>query len=230
MNTTADHLLTPGQQATQALAEWGITAHPNDDAGNTWLVIGRDQTRPGFPHMLAEPYVVLYLHNNADDEITVTRLPIDGDHWHVIAGDNISAERTLMTRPADQLAECVEAIAEWVTNPLPTAGSVLLAALAEYGVTAYPDGLGMSYTIPLDPNTPELEICNRPHLTVADRSPLTDHDPADHTGWMVWLHDENGEPVGDALYAAGDGDRVDCTAESAEAAGFIADWLISHQH
>ncbi|MCX4682571.1 hypothetical protein OG413_46155 [Streptomyces sp. NBC_01433] len=112
--------------ATRALAAWGIAAHQDDDAGNTWLVIGRDQTRRGFPRMLTEPYVVLYLYNDTDadeEEITVTRAPRDGDRWHLLAGDGLGAERELMTPPADRLAECVEAIAEWVTDPLPTAGS-----------------------------------------------------------------------------------------------------------
>ncbi|NGO40602.1 hypothetical protein [Streptomyces ureilyticus] len=216
--------------ATQALAAWGITAHPDDDAGNTWLVIGHDQTRRGFPRMLAGPYIVLYLYREAPEEITITRAPARGDEWHVIAGDGTGAERTLIERPAGQLTECVEAVAEWVTNPLPTAGSVLLAALAKYGVTAHTD-VGLSYAIPLDPATPASEAYSRAHLSVADRSPSIEYDPAVHTGWTVFLHDENGEPVGDPLYIAGDGDEpVDCTADSAAAAAFIADWLTSHHH
>ncbi|MFJ3183882.1 hypothetical protein ACIPJN_36605 [Streptomyces sp. NPDC086796] len=111
--------------ATRALAEWGITAHRDEESliggdRNTWLVIGHDQNRPGFPRMLAEPYVVLYLAADSEDddeEITVTRAPADGDVWDVVRGDGTGAERTLMTRPVDQLAACVEAIADWLTAP-----------------------------------------------------------------------------------------------------------------
>ncbi|MFF8287438.1 hypothetical protein ACF06W_32625 [Streptomyces albus] len=216
--------------ATNALAEWGITAHRDDDAGNTWLVVGRDQTRRGFPRMLAEPYVVLYLYSDTDEEeITVDRAPATGDEWTVLAGDGTGAERELITRPADQFAECVEAIADWVTDPLPTAGAVLRAALAEHGITVHTDGMSPSYAIALDSATPERQVYERPHLTVADRAPSVDHDPATHTGWMVWLHDANGEPVGGDLYTAGNGEPIDCAADSAKVAQFIADWLGSPQ-
>ncbi|MFJ8896735.1 hypothetical protein ACIRCZ_19290 [Leifsonia sp. NPDC102414] len=104
--------------ATRALTERDITVHRDDDAGNTWLVIGHNQTRKGFPRMLAEPYVVLYLYSDADEEeITVERAPQSGDEWTVLAGDGTGAERELMTRPADQFADCVEAITAWLAAP-----------------------------------------------------------------------------------------------------------------
>ncbi|WP_374987211.1 hypothetical protein [Streptomyces fradiae] len=104
--------------ATRALTERGITVHRDDDAGNTWLVIGHNQTRKGFPRMLAEPYVVLYLYSDADEEeITVDRAPEPGDEWTVLAGDGTGAERELITRPADQFADCVEAITAWLVAP-----------------------------------------------------------------------------------------------------------------
>ncbi|MFD0253683.1 hypothetical protein ACFVGX_22515 [Streptomyces sp. NPDC127113] len=105
--------------AVRALAEWGITAHQDEDAGNTWLAIGYDQTRKGFPRMLSEPYVVLYLYSDTDEEeITVDRAPVTGDEWTVLAWNGSGPERELITRPADRFAECVEAIADWVTSPL----------------------------------------------------------------------------------------------------------------
>ncbi|MEU2380310.1 hypothetical protein [Streptomyces misionensis] len=111
---------------------------------------------------------------------------------------------------------------------LSTAGSVLRAALAERGVMAHTDAVGMSYAIPLDPATPACEIYIRAHLSVADRNTSIEHAPAAHTGWTVFLHDRDGVPVGDPLYIAGDGDElIDCVAESAAAAAFIADWLNS---
>ncbi|MFE2684528.1 hypothetical protein [Streptomyces mirabilis] len=109
--------------AARALAAWGITAHRDEESmiggdRNTWLVVGHNQTRKGFPRMLAEPYVVLYLYSNTDEEeITVDRAPATGDEWTVLAGDGTGAERELMTRPADQFADCAEAIAEWITAP-----------------------------------------------------------------------------------------------------------------
>ncbi|MGC9478840.1 hypothetical protein ACP4I1_32455 [Streptomyces sp. WG4] len=113
-----DEAETAEAAATRALAEWGITAHRDDDAGNTWLVVGYDQTRQGFPDMLAAPYAVLYYYTGPDgEEITVDRAPATGYDWHVLTGDGTGAERTLLERPADQLAACVEAIAEWVTTP-----------------------------------------------------------------------------------------------------------------
>jgi hypothetical protein len=116
--------------ATRLLAAWGITAHCDEDAGNTWLVVGYDQNRQDFPRMLAAPYAVLYLYNDTDGEqITVTRPPGSGDDWRVLAGDGTGAERELMTRPADQLAECVEAIADWITTPQPSPD--LLTQLAD---------------------------------------------------------------------------------------------------
>ncbi|KUL73942.1 MULTISPECIES: hypothetical protein [unclassified Streptomyces] len=108
---------TAEQLARAALAEQGITAHRDDDAGNTWLVIGGDQTSPDFPDMLAEPYAVLYLGSYGnDEEITVDRAPAPGDEWTVLAGDGTGAERELTTRPADQLADCVQAVTAWLAT------------------------------------------------------------------------------------------------------------------
>ncbi|MFI9311204.1 hypothetical protein [Streptomyces triculaminicus] len=110
-----------------------------------------------------------------------------------------------------------------------TAGAILRAALAERGITVHTDGMSPSYAIPLDPTTPALEVYAHPHLLVADRSPSIEHTPATHTGWVVVLHDENGQPDGDPLYSAGSGDEpVDCAAESMAAATVIADWLTAH--
>ncbi|MGY1548426.1 hypothetical protein [Streptomyces sp. MN6] len=108
---------TAEQLARAALAEQGITAHRDDDAGDTWLVIGGDQSRRDFPDMLAEPYVVLYLGSyDNEEEITVDRAPAPGDEWTVLAGDGTGAERQLTTRPAGQLADCVQAITAWLAT------------------------------------------------------------------------------------------------------------------
>ncbi|MFD8269184.1 hypothetical protein [Streptomyces althioticus] len=107
-----------------------------------------------------------------------------------------------------------------------TAGAMLRAALAEQGITVHTDGMSPSYAIPLDPATPAPEVYNRPHLLIADRSPSIEHAPAAHTGWVTFLHDENGEPDADQLYGIGNGTApVDCLADSLAAATAIADWL-----
>ncbi|MFE3601389.1 hypothetical protein [Streptomyces sp. NPDC059142] len=201
--------------ATRALAEWGITAHIEEGTREPWLVVARDQST-GTPPGMFEPHALVHLHEGSQARVLVT--------------DAAGVERILITRPLDQLAECAIAIAEWVSDPYPTAGSVLLAALAVHGIAAHTDALGMSYAIPLDPATPAADVYSRAHLSVADRSPEIEHDPAVHTGWTVFQHDENGEPVGDPLYIAGDGEPVDCWVESAIAAAVIADWLTAHRN
>jgi hypothetical protein len=122
--------------AIRALATWGITAHRDDDAGNTWLVIGCDQSHRDSSCMYAGPYAVLYLYAGPDDEdeATVSRAPKSDDTWHVLVGDGGGAERTLLTCPPDQLGECVDAVAEWITTPL--ASSAALAHLPAADRTA----------------------------------------------------------------------------------------------
>ncbi|MFI9311203.1 hypothetical protein [Streptomyces triculaminicus] len=102
--------------AARALAVWGITADRDGDDGDTWLDISRDQSAEDTPSMESEPYVVLYLSNETGDEDTITRPPAQGDHWHVVVCYD-THEHTLMTRPADRISECAEAVAEWITAP-----------------------------------------------------------------------------------------------------------------
>ncbi|MFI0141586.1 hypothetical protein [Streptomyces luteogriseus] len=109
------------QLARKALAEWGITAHFDDepllDGGrNTWLVIPRDQ---GAGKTSAGPYMVLALYNEDDDEWPMDQRPPvrPGDEWRVEVGDGNGVEKGLMERPADRLADCVEVIANWLTDP-----------------------------------------------------------------------------------------------------------------
>ncbi|MFJ2589662.1 hypothetical protein [Streptomyces sp. NPDC087538] len=109
--------VTAKEIATRALAEWGITAHFDEDAGNSWLVIGRDQSTVDGPGS-EEPQAVLYLFDACyDDEVMVDREPEIWDQWRVMATDDTGIERHLITLPLDRLAECVEAIAEWMTKP-----------------------------------------------------------------------------------------------------------------
>ncbi|WP_033356004.1 hypothetical protein [Kitasatospora aureofaciens] len=112
---------------TRALAERGITAYEDGESmieggRNSWLIVGYDQTRKGFPISADEPYIVLYLYaeTTEDEEVTVARAPRTGDRWHLLAADATGNERPLMTPMAFRLAEVIEAIAEWVTGPRPT--------------------------------------------------------------------------------------------------------------
>ncbi|MFF3959171.1 hypothetical protein ACFYY1_39155 [Streptomyces sp. NPDC001890] len=135
----ADDRPTAETSAKRALAEQGITTHHDDDAGNTWLVIAHDQTRPDSPNKPGDPYAVLYLYNEASDdgeeEITVTRAPMTGDHWHVLTCDGTGTERELITLPADQLPACVEAITAWVTDPRPAEDNAQLRKPLMYSTT-----------------------------------------------------------------------------------------------
>ncbi|MBY8887235.1 hypothetical protein K7472_20630 [Streptomyces sp. PTM05] len=128
----------------------------------------------------------------------------------------------------NDFADTLYLIVPHSTRALETAGRVLRAALAERNVTVH-EGTGPYYAIPLDPATPAQEVYHRAHLSVADRNTSTEHDSPAHTGWTVFLRDDNGESVGEPLYIAGDGEVIDCTVESAAAAAFIAGWLTAHQ-
>ncbi|MFE0453104.1 hypothetical protein ACFW2D_17825 [Streptomyces sp. NPDC058914] len=104
------------QLAIKAFAEWGLAVHPDEDAGNTWLVVGHPATGaiPGDD----EPYILLGLYNWDDDEWVMDRPPVrPGDEWHVVTGDATGVEKTLTTRPAAQLADCIETIVDWLTAP-----------------------------------------------------------------------------------------------------------------
>jgi hypothetical protein len=108
---------TAEQLAIKALAERGLSAHRDGDAGNLWLVVGRLATG-GIPDLQSKPYITLGLYNDGDDEWRMDRPPVrPADEWHVVTGDGTGDEETLTTRPAAQLADCVEVIFNWLTKP-----------------------------------------------------------------------------------------------------------------
>ncbi|MEW1700782.1 hypothetical protein [Streptomyces sp. NPDC091278] len=127
----------------------------------------------------------------------------------------------------DGAALVARAVTEWLAEFRPTAGTVLLAALATQGITAYSgDDFGMSYVIPLDPATPGPDVRNHLHLSIGDRNPSVEHVPAAHTGWTAFLYDEDGSPVGAPVFTSGDGTTpVDCAADSGAAARALAAFL-----
>lgn len=105
------------QLARKALTGQGITAHLDDEPGNAWLVIGSDQKANGFPDQENKPYILLSVYNDTDGEWTLDRPPArPGDEWQVMTGDGNGTESTLMTRRADRLDDCAEAIANWLTS------------------------------------------------------------------------------------------------------------------
>ncbi|MEU3497588.1 hypothetical protein ABZ747_29365 [Kitasatospora cineracea] len=106
----------------RALAQQGITAHPDDYSmiggeWNTWLVVSQDRNSANFPAMDAEPHVLLYLYNEEDDEITVDRAPRPGDDWHMVACDGAGKERTVYTVDGNEARCCAAYVAEWVSSP-----------------------------------------------------------------------------------------------------------------
>ncbi|MGW6588404.1 hypothetical protein [Streptomyces globisporus] len=89
--------------AIRALAERGLTAERDEDAGNSWLVIDNGAT-----------YAVLCLFDRDGDETNIDR-PVNPDHdnWYVGKVDAQGREVTTTCQPADGLADCVQAIASW---------------------------------------------------------------------------------------------------------------------
>lgn len=108
---------TAEEFARKALAEWGLTAHLDEESGCTWLVIGHPDTGH-VPDMDKEPHILLSVYNEDDDEWSVDRPPArPGDHWQVVTDDGTGTEETLTIRPANQLAPCITTIADWITQP-----------------------------------------------------------------------------------------------------------------
>jgi hypothetical protein len=136
---------------------------------------------------------------------------------------------TPVARPiGEEAAQCARAVAGWFAGPRLTAGELLSAALAEYGITEG-NGMSLDYGNHSDILSVALPLPRDGYaqLIIADRGGSLRHVPAAHTGWSVFLHNEEREPLGDPVYIAGDGGLVDCAEDSAAAAEFIADFLTS---
>ncbi|WP_330335674.1 hypothetical protein OHS33_39235 (plasmid) [Streptomyces sp. NBC_00536] len=135
---------------------------------------------------------------------------------------------TPIRRPFTREAQrCANAIREWMLRPGYTAGAVLLAALAEYGLTPG-NGISVAYNVHSDSYDIPVTFSRgeQGRLSVADRDGSIRHLPGRHTGWSILLHDERGDAVGDPVHISGDGrTSVDCAADSESAAAVIADWV-----
>ncbi|MER5301394.1 hypothetical protein ABT039_18230 [Streptomyces lasiicapitis] len=203
----------------EALAAADVPAYYDENEG---LLIAHSADTPRERAILGEHVVIQPLDREGNGYCAVAWEPNGLSYYKEIA--------SVYETPGTDVNLCARAVAEWFTTPRPSAGDVLLAALAGWGITAHTDGIGMSYAIPVDPATPEADIRNRPHLSIGDRNPSIEHVPAAHTGWTLFLHDENGEPVSAPLYISGDGGPVSCDADSAAVAEVIADFLTSPAH
>ncbi|MEU3433084.1 hypothetical protein [Streptomyces sp. NPDC006863] len=99
------------QCAIEALAARGISAQIDEDAGNSWLVVGEDADTGS--------HTVLCLFRGNDDETVVLRVPdLDRDDWHAATVVN-GAELLPAVWPVGQLGDCVEAIAAWIAEGRP---------------------------------------------------------------------------------------------------------------
>ncbi|RSS95079.1 hypothetical protein EF903_05415 [Streptomyces sp. WAC05292] len=166
------------------------------------------------------------------DQPYADRAWFEATEWVPDGGIDFHRQATIYTTSgwqpfAAEAARCAEAVAEWLAAPGVTAGTVLRAALAEYGITPG-DGLSVTYGTHSDRFDVPVAFSRGAYglLTLADRDGSLRHLPGAHTGWSILLHDERGEPVGDPVYITGNGDTaIDCAADSAAAAALVADWL-----
>ncbi|MFE9437059.1 hypothetical protein [Streptomyces sp. NPDC006640] len=105
---------TAGAFATRALAARGLKATTDRDAGNSWLVIDRDQADDAYPN--AAGHVALYVYDpEGDGEVMVDRAPDSARQiWAAVATDERGDQRLLIDSPFEQVEDCVAAIAQWV--------------------------------------------------------------------------------------------------------------------
>ncbi|MEU5181206.1 hypothetical protein AB0G49_14250 [Streptomyces longwoodensis] len=141
----------------------------------------------------------------------------------------ISGDGTTAVDCATDTAAAVDAVLDVLTEAAaPTAGDLMLAALAEYGIRAIEDEVSLA--VPLDQGMDLDWTLHHDRIVIADRNPWYGHAPQEHTGWVVDVYTPDNEPLdndGPAIYIAGD-DRdspVDCAADCAAAAAAIAEFL-----
>ncbi|WP_327359737.1 hypothetical protein [Streptomyces sp. NBC_01304] len=178
-------------------------------------------------------HLVLQLHRASDgwsDGFTVTAWApgLRGDLSEVA---QVFACRGLLS---DELVERgARAVSEWLSEPRPSAGALLLAALAEQGIV--PVRSGSSYVVPLLPGVTGEAVWSSEYLRISGQSWAGDHVPAAHIGWAISRHPNpdhaNGNPVcatvyPTPLYPA----RGECATDSANTAAYVADRLATASH
>ncbi|MEV6533737.1 hypothetical protein AB0M86_29765 [Streptomyces sp. NPDC051639] len=103
---------------TQALAPRGVTAHLDEDAGSSWLVISLDGT--DFPAE-GTPKLVVFVYD-ANEASSFVDQPMEhrGGSWRVTFDNGTSQRDVFYGRradPATATALCAEFIAEYLSAP-----------------------------------------------------------------------------------------------------------------
>ncbi|MGW6145776.1 hypothetical protein [Streptomyces sp. NPDC055140] len=112
---------TARERITAALAAYGITAHADKDAGNSWLVIPVDLTSDTFPGA-GTPHLVVYVYD-AHDDWTFVDAPIEHawGAWRVAFHSRHGVEHVLyrgaLADPAAETAKCAAFIAKHLAVP-----------------------------------------------------------------------------------------------------------------
>ncbi|MFG3132916.1 hypothetical protein ACGFZU_35110 [Streptomyces tendae] len=111
---------TAAEIATAALAEWGITAHADDEpliggARNSWLIINSDQRTTEMD--MSRPYVALYVYTDGDEVWVHQPITSPFDSWHVVVGDGTGKESLDFTTRTPGITEAAAFIADWLTAP-----------------------------------------------------------------------------------------------------------------
>ncbi|MFM9452542.1 hypothetical protein [Streptomyces europaeiscabiei] len=110
--------MTARERLTRALAEYGVTAHVDDDAGNSWLVVNmHGDTFPG----VGTPQLVAYVYDDHEDWVFVNE-PMEhcAGTWRVHFNDGTNEElefRGTSSDPATETTECAAFIADRLRAP-----------------------------------------------------------------------------------------------------------------
>ncbi|MFF4902603.1 hypothetical protein [Streptomyces sp. NPDC001068] len=175
--------------ATRALAARGLKATTDRDAGNSWLVIDRDQADDAYPN--AAGHVALYVYDpNGDGEVTVDRAPDPARQiWAAVVTDERGHQRLLIDSPAEQVEDCIEAIARWVAARTHAeavkAPLVQLRAAGIEGITSWDSGIDF-VSIRLDDD----RTLRFTGTTLGKANGIRDdgsirHPVSDHASWRV---------------------------------------------
>ncbi|MET9528159.1 hypothetical protein [Streptomyces coeruleorubidus] len=213
---------------TSALTDAGVGAFW--DSAEGWLIAHPVTTDPSDAY--DGEHVMVHWDDTVPSITLEEKASLEATVWVPDGAPDYARIANIYTSPdgrpiAEEAAQCARAVAEWFAGPRLTAGDVLMAALAEYGITQE-NGLSLLYNDHSDSCSVLLPLPGDTYarLVIADRDGSLRHLPKAHTGWSVILHDELwGEPVGDPVYITGDGGPVDCAEDSAAAAAFIADFV-----
>lgn len=218
---------------TAALAEYAIPAHVvNDNAWGSVVEIHLAEVGGSGTLEIADRGCSIF--HTADEHTGWSIFQKDASGEFVPATCSplyISGDGDTVVDCAADSAAAVDAIMDVLTAApapaAPTAGDLMLAALAEYGIRAIEDEV--SIAVPLDQDMDLDWTLHHDRIVIADRNPWYGHAPAEHTGWVVDVYNPDNEPVNDEppIHIAGD-DRdslVDCAADCAAAAAAIADFL-----